>query len=73
MFVFTSWLVSHEVCTHIQDFFGVMRNKLQKQPLEMFCKKIGVLKNFTKSTAKHLCQSLFFDKVAGLRSTKTVY
>ena len=29
------------------------------------CKK--VLGNFTKFTAKHLCQSLFFNKVAGLR------
>ena len=26
----------------------------------------GVLKNFTKFTGKHLCQSLFFNKVAGL-------
>ena len=30
----------------------------QKQPPEVFCKK-GVLKNFTKLTGKHLCQSLF--------------
>ena len=28
--------------------------------------KKGVLKNFTKFTGKHLCQGLFFDKVAGL-------
>ena len=28
----------------------------------------GVLRNFTKFTVKHLCQSLFFNKVAGLRS-----
>ena len=33
---------------------------------EVFCKK-GVLRNFTKSTGKHLCQSLFFNKVAGLK------
>ena len=25
----------------------------------------GVLRNFTKFTGKHLCQSLFFNKVAG--------
>ena len=31
--------------------------------------KIGVLKNFTKFTGKHLCQSLFFNKVAGLYAT----
>ena len=29
--------------------------------------KKGVLKNFAKFTGKHLCQSLFFNKVAGLR------
>ena len=29
--------------------------------------EIGVLKNFTKFTGKHLCQSLFLNKVAGLR------
>ena len=33
---------------------------------DVFCKK-GVLRNFAKSTGKHLCQSLFFTKVAGLR------
>ena len=27
----------------------------------------GVLRNFTKFAGKHLCRSLFFDKVAGLR------
>ena len=30
--------------------------------------KKGVLKNFEKSTGKHLCQSLFFNNVAGLGS-----
>ena len=28
---------------------------------------VDILKNFTKFTGKHLCQSLFFSKVAGLR------
>ena len=28
--------------------------------------KKGVPRNFTKFTGKHLCQSLFFNKVAGL-------
>ena len=44
-----------------------MRSNLQKQPLEMLCKK-GVLKNFAKLTGKHLCMSLFFNKVASRRS-----
>ena len=29
--------------------------------------RIGVLRNFAKFTGKHLCQSLFFNKVAALR------
>ena len=33
---------------------------------EVFCKK-DVLKNFAKFTGKHLWQSAFFNKVAGLR------
>ena len=33
---------------------------------DVFHKK-GVLRNFAKSTRKHLCQSFFFNKVAGLR------
>ena len=32
---------------------------------EVFCEK-GVLRNFAKLTIKRLCQSLFFNKVAGL-------
>ena len=32
----------------------------------MFYKK-SVLRNFVKFTGKHMCQSLFFNKVAGLR------
>ena len=35
----------------------------QKQ--DLFYKK-GVLKNFAKFTEKHLCQGLFFNKVASL-------
>ena len=36
-------------------------------PPEGFYKKC-VLKNYEKLTGKHLCQSLFFNKVAGLKS-----
>ena len=34
---------------------------------EVLCRK-GVLRNFAKLTGKHLCQGLFFNKVAGLRA-----
>ena len=33
---------------------------------EVFCKD-GVIRNFVKFAGKHLCQSFFFNKVAGLR------
>ena len=42
-----------------------MSDRVQKQPPEVFCKK-GVLRNLAKFTGKHLCQSLFFNKVAGV-------
>ena len=38
----------------------------QKQPPDVFCKK-GVLGNLAKFTGKHLCQRLFFNKLAGLQ------
>ena len=37
---------------------------MQKQS-SVFCRK-GVLRNFAQFTGKHLCQSLFFNKVTGL-------
>ena len=36
---------------------------------EVFCKN-GVFRNFAKFTGKHLCQSFFFNKVAGLKPAK---
>ena len=42
----------------------VVGNRSSRQ--EVFCNK-DVLKNLTKFTGKHLCQSLFFNKVAGLQ------
>ena len=43
-------------------YFPTNRSRRQ----EVFCKK-GSLKNFAKLTVKHLCQSLLFQKVSGLR------
>ena len=36
----------------------------EEQPPEEFCKK-GILRDFAKFTGKRLCQSPFFNKVAG--------
>ena len=41
-------------------------NFVRSRRPEVLCKK-GVLRNFTEFTGKHLHQSLFFNKVAGLR------
>ena len=45
MFVFILWLVSHEVCVHIQYFFDVLRNKVQEirskvQEKNMSCERV---------------------------------
>ena len=40
-------------------------SEMQQQSPRRVLKK-GVLRNFAKSTGKHLCQSLFFNIVAGL-------
>ena len=44
----------------------IVSDYLQKHPPEVFYKK-AVLRNFTKFIGKDLCQSLFFNKVAGLQ------
>ena len=46
-------------------------NDYRSSRSEVFCKN-GVLKNFAKFTGKHLCQSLFFSKVAGLQACKCI-
>ena len=46
--------------------FWLLRLNYRSSRPEVFCKK-GVLRNFTKFAGKHLCQSSFFHKVAGLR------
>ena len=43
----------------------IVENIRSSRP-EVFCKK-DVLRNFAKFTGKHLCQSLFYIKVASLR------
>ena len=40
--------------------------KIFRSSRRMCSVKKGVLRNFAKFTGKHLCQSLFFNKVAGL-------
>ena len=45
------------------------RKTLHTEAVAQTCAvKKGVLRNFTKITGKYLCQSLFFNKVTGLRA-----
>ena len=54
-----SWFT---LCQNVQAYGNLFRSSRPK----VFSNK-GVFKNFTKLTGKHRCQSLFFNKVAGLR------
>ena len=61
------WRTSHwdkRLCSGnvLQEIFHSDRNNHRTCSI-----KIDVLKNFVKFTGKHLCQSLFFNKVASLR------
>ena len=56
-YVFGSWLPFAETFTHWVQ--------VRSSCPDVFCEK-GVLRNFEKFTGKHLCQSLFFSKVAGV-------
>ena len=53
---------------YFDDEFRLFQRIFRSCRPEVFCKK-DFLRNFTKLTGKHLCQSLFFNKVAGLRPT----
>ena len=78
--LFDTWLVKQQFCNYnrlsrlnwrvflkVEPFYQISR--FRSSHLEvLFCKK-GALKNFTKFTGKHLCWSLFFNKVAGLATS----
>ena len=50
---------------HFIPVLPFCNNCKTRSNLGVFCKK-GVLKNFTKLTGKHLCQSLFFKEATKL-------
>ena len=52
--------------TYILDLPKIWIKIIRSSRQEVFCKK-GALRNFSKFTGKHLCQSLFFSKIAGFR------
>ena len=58
-----------KICNYDSDFL-IIRNR--RSCPEVFYKK-AVLRNFAKFTGKQLCQSLFFNKVAGLEISKNTF
>ena len=57
-----SWITNNQ---GLSESF-VRRGRQRSSRPEVFCRK-GVLRNFAKFTGKHMCQSLFFNKVERLR------
>ena len=53
-------------CSNKRNSVGKTRKMISQSSRrsKVLCKN-GVLRNFVKFTGKHLCQSLFFNKVAG--------
>ena len=66
--------VKFAILSHVKPSDFRLVTWLRSSHQEVFCEKgvLSNLRNFTKSTGKHLCQSLFFNKVAGLRSTTLI-
>ena len=57
----TPYLDTFHAVTHVSSFMSMARSSRR----DVLCKKC-VLRKFEKFTGKHLCRSLFFNKVAGL-------
>ena len=65
--------VRTKIKEHMTDYTLLLYrcHQVRSSDPEVFCKK-GVLRNFTKFTGKHLCQRLFFNKVAGFIKKETL-
>ena len=64
-------IINQNILAVLRTFLNLQKNlwktlHQQKQPPEV-CYKKGVLKNFVNFTGKHHWQSLFLNKIAGLR------
>ena len=66
------WKIGLKWVTRKKEFIQQKNVIYRSSCTEVFCKK-GVLRNLAKFTGKHLCQILFFNKVAGLPATLLKY
>ena len=57
--------LKENVLTPFHSLFGRPYDVFRSSHPEVFCKK-GVLRNFANFAGKHLCQSLFFNKIEDL-------
>ena len=64
--IISSFLFGRRYRTKINSAYSDWRIYYRSSRPEMFCRK-DAFRNLEKFTGKHLCQSLFFNKVAGLR------
>ena len=64
----SNWCKIFKMCITIWLTLSFIGLRFKSSHAEVLCKK-SVLKSFAKFTEKHLYQSLFFDKVAGLSPT----
>ena len=46
---------------------NLIRKDISRSSHQKCSIKKGVVRNFVKFTGRHMCQSIFFNKVAGLR------
>ena len=68
LLLFHDWFPVKFEFIHIQYLFGMVRNRSNHRRWSVG----GVLRNFAKYLGKHLCQSILFNKVAGLRKKETL-
>ena len=61
----TPLLVEYRIFSSVSAFHMKLGLSFRSSRPELFCQK-GALKIFAKFTGKHLCQSLYSNKVAGL-------
>ena len=76
---FSSWKLNPvDHCTRYLPFIGLSSNPNRITGAKFFCVNIwsshrrcsirkGIFKSFARFTGKHLCQSLLFNNIAGLR------
>ena len=68
LFYLTCFFTSEVFFYHCKSLFKTFRDIRNNRSSHQRCSmKKGIVKNFTTFTGKHLCQSLFFNKVTGLR------